>query len=262
MLMKLWQYRGFIAYSVLQEFRGRYAGSALGMLWVIINPFVQILVYTLIFSHVMRARMPGQSDDVLGYSIYLCAGLIPWTCFAEIVSRSTNMFVEYGNLIKKSAFPRVCLPAIVLMSSLINFAMLMGVFMLFMLIVGRLSWSAFFLSIPLSLLVILPAVGLGLALGTLNIFFRDVTQVQAILLQFWFWLTPIVWPVEAIPLALRHWLSFNPLEPMVAAMHSLFLGTGSLDPMGIFRGLLFSIFTLWLGYAMFRSKAAEFADEL
>jgi lipopolysaccharide transport system permease protein len=105
-------------------------------------------------------------------------------------------------------------------------------------------------------------VGLGLALGTLNIFFRDVTQVQAILLQFWFWLTPIVWPVEAIPLALRDWLSLNPLEPMVAAMHSLFLGTGSLDPMGIFRGMLFSIFTLCLGYAMFRSKAAEFADEL
>ena len=106
------------------------------------------------------------------------------------------------------------------------------------------------------------AVGLGLMLGTLNVFFRDVNQMQAILLQFWFWLTPIVWPVAAIPLELRHWLSLNPLEPMVAAMHSLFLGTGSLDPMGIFRGLLFSIFTLWLGYAMFRSKAAEFADEL
>jgi len=262
MILKLWQYRGFIAHSVLQESRGRYAGSALGMSWVIINPFVQILVYTLVFSHVMRARMPGQADDVLGYSIYLCAGLIPWTCFAEIVSRSTNMFIEYGNLIKKSAFPRVCLPAIVLVSSLINFAMLMGIFMLFMLIVGRLSWSAFFLSIPVSLLLILPAVGLGLMLGTLNVFFRDVNQLQTILLQFWFWLTPIVWPVAAIPLELRHWLSLNPLEPMVGAMHSLFLGTGSLDPMGIFRGLLFSIFTLWLGYTMFRSKAAEFADEL
>jgi lipopolysaccharide transport system permease protein len=105
-------------------------------------------------------------------------------------------------------------------------------------------------------------VGLGLFLGTLNVFFRDVNQVQAILLQFWFWLTPIVWPVAVIPADLRHWLALNPLEPMVAAMHSLFLGTGSLDPMGIFRGLLFSMFTLWLGYAMFRSKAAEFADEL
>ena len=89
-----------------------------------------------------------------------------------------------------------------------------------------------------------------------------MNQVQAILLQFWFWLTPIVWPVAVIPADLRHWLALNPLEPMVAAMHSLFLGTGSLDPMGIFRGLLFSMFTLWLGYAMFRSKAAEFADEL
>ncbi|MDD5478444.1 ABC transporter permease [Rhodoferax sp.] len=262
MILKLWQYRGFIVHSLLQEFRARYAGSAFGMLWAVINPFVQILVYTLVFAHVMRARMPGQAEDVLGYSIYLCAGLIPWTCFAEIVARSTNMFIEHGNLIKKSAFPRVCLPVIVLFSSLINFAILLGIFLLFMLLVGRLSWSAFFLCIPLSLLMILPAVGLGLALGTLNVFFRDVHQVQGILLQFWFWLTPIVWPVEALPPALRSWLPLNPLEPMVNAMHSLFLGSGNLDTMGLLRGALFAVVTLWIGYAMFRSRASEFADEL
>jgi lipopolysaccharide transport system permease protein len=262
MFLKLWQYRSFIAQSVLQEFRGKYSGSALGMLWVVINPFVQILVYTLVFSHVMRARLPGQADDVLAYSIYLCAGLIPWTCFADIVARSTNMFIDYGNMIKKSAFPRVCLPAIVLASALINFAISLSLFLLFMFAVGRLSWEAFFLCVPLSLLVILPAVGIGLALGTLNVFFRDVSQIQAILLQFWFWLTPIVWSAAALPETVRHWLTFNPLSPMVSAMQSIFMGLGLPEPAVLLQGLLFSALTLWLGYAIFRSKAAEFADEL
>lgn len=262
MILKLWQYRGFIAHSVMQEFRARYAGSALGMFWMLINPFVQILVYTLIFSHVMRSRMPGQADDVLAYSIYLCAGLIPWLCFSEIVTRSSTMFIEYSNMIKKSAFPKVCLPVIVLASSLINFALMLGIFMLFMLLVGRLTWAAFFLSLPLSLLMILPAVGIGLALGTLNVFFRDINQIQAIVIQFWFWLTPIVWPVEALPEALRKWLPLNPIEPMVTAMHGIFMNTGLPDPFAIARGVAFAAFTLWLGYAMFRSKAAELADEL
>lgn len=262
MILKLWQYRGFIMHSVAQEFRARYAGSALGMFWVIINPLVQILVYTLIFSHVMRARLPGQGDDTLAYSIYLCSGLIPWTCFAEIVARSSTMFIEYGNLLKKSAFPRACIPVIVFTSCLVHFLILLGIFMLFMLVVGRLTWTAAFLSIPLSLLIILPAVGIGLAFGTLNVFFRDVGQIQVILVQFWFWLTPIVWPVQAVPAELLSWLSLNPMEPMIVAMHGIFMGTGTLNMMDILKGILFSALTLWLGYSLFRNKAAEFSDEL
>lgn len=262
MILRIWNYRGFIAHSVLQEFRARYAGSALGLFWVVINPLIQILVYTLVFSQVMRARLPGSNDDVLAYSIYLCAGLIPWTCFAEIIGRSSTMFVEYGNLIKKSAFPKVCLPVIVFCTALIHYLILLGIFLLFMLAVGRLSVAAALLALPVSLLLIVPAVGIGLALGTFNVFFRDVSQLQAILLQFWFWLTPVVWPVQAVPEAIRKWLPLNPLEPTVAAMHSLFLGSGPVDVNGLLRGAVFALATLVLGYMVFRGHVREFADEL
>lgn len=262
MLEKIWRYRGFIGHSVQQEFRARYAGSALGLGWAVVNPLMQILVYTLVFSQVMRARMPGQADDVLGYSVYLCSGLIPWTLFAEIVSRSSTQFVDNGNLIKKSAFPRLCLPIIVLLSSLVHFALLMGLFLVFLLAAGRLDATMLLVGVPLALVLALAGVGLGLLLGTLNVFFRDVSQMQTIVLQFWFWLTPIVWVAQAIPPAARPLLALNPVAPLIEAQHAVFAGTGVPTLAVVAQGLLFAGVCVGLGYVVFRHKAAEFADEL
>ena len=97
MVKALWNYRGFISGSVKREFQSKYRNSLLGALWTVLNPLAMIVVYTVIFSEVMKARLPGV-DSVFGYSIYLCAGILTWGFFAELVGRSQTVFIDNANL--------------------------------------------------------------------------------------------------------------------------------------------------------------------
>ena len=119
MLRGLWAYRGFVLGSVKREFQSKYVNAMLGAVWSVLSPLAMILVYTVIFAEVMRAKLPG-SDSTFAYSIYLCAGILTWGLFAEIVARGQNMFLEQANLIKKISFPRICLPIIVVTNALVN----------------------------------------------------------------------------------------------------------------------------------------------
>src|SRR3546814_4309331 len=102
----IWSYRGIILGSVKGEFQLKYRNSLLGSAWTVLNPLARSLVYTVIFSQIMRAKLPG-IDSTFAYSIYLCAGLLTWGLFAEIVGRSQNVFLEHANLLKKLSFPRL-----------------------------------------------------------------------------------------------------------------------------------------------------------
>src|SRR5579862_7964714 len=127
LLRTLWTYRGFVASSVKREFQSKYRNSILGAAWMIINPLAMILVYTLIFSQVMRAKLPGL-NSAFAYSIYLCAGTLTWGLFAEIIGRGQNVFIENANLIKKLTFPRICLPVIVALNAGLNFSIIFSIF--------------------------------------------------------------------------------------------------------------------------------------
>jgi len=116
MLRGVFVYRRFVRDMVTREFRGRYRGSLLGGAWALIQPLVLILVYTLVFSRVMRARLPGL-DDGLAYSLYLCAGIFLWDYFARTLARCTTCFLDQAALLKKVAFPRSTLPAIAMVSA-------------------------------------------------------------------------------------------------------------------------------------------------
>src|SRR4051812_25889914 len=110
-LIDIYRFRDFIFGSVRREFASRYRNSMLGAAWLVLQPLAQILVYTLIFANVMRARLPGV-DTTFGYSVFLCAGILTWALFAEIIARSQGMFLDYANLLKKLSFPRIVLPVI------------------------------------------------------------------------------------------------------------------------------------------------------
>ncbi len=124
-LKQTWRYRGFVLGSVKREFQAKYHHSLLGVIWTLIQPLAMILVYTLIFSQVMKAKLPGV-DTVFGYSIYLCAGLLTWGLFAEIVSKSQTIFIDNANLLKKVNFPSATLPLILMLNALVNFAIIFG----------------------------------------------------------------------------------------------------------------------------------------
>ena len=215
-LTALWAYRGFVLGMVARDFRGRYLGSVLGASWAVLNPLAQILVYTLIFSQVMRARLPN-IPDTLAYSLYLCAGLLTWNYFVEVLLRSQTVFLEQANMLKKVNFPRVTLPSYVFLSATVNFSIILGLFLAFLLISGRWPGWVLVALVPLLLVQQLLAVGLGLVLGVTNVFFRDVAQAVGVGLQFWFWLTPIVYPLSTVPETVRNLITWNPLYALVAS---------------------------------------------
>ena len=261
MLRALYSYRAFIAGSIVREFQAKYRNSLLGALWSILNPIAMIAVYTVIFSQIMRAKLPGV-DSTFAYSIYLCSGILTWSLFSELTNRCINIFLDHANLIKKINFPRLCLPLIVLGSALLNFTIIFGIFTLFLVLSGNFPGWSFIAIFPILLIQMMFAMGLGLSLGILNVFFRDIGQFFGIFLQFWFWLTPIVYPITILPEQIRHVIELNPLTKLITAyqnilVHNLWPDWSTLWPVGLVAALL----CLW-GLRLFRRRSGELVDEL
>ncbi|WPL15596.1 Teichoic acid translocation permease protein TagG [Thiorhodovibrio winogradskyi] len=261
-VLSLWSYRGFVLGSVKREFQAKYRASMLGAAWTVLNPLSMILIYTLIFSQLMRARIPG-IDSAFGYSIYLCAGILTWGLFAEIVSRTAGVFIENANLLKKLSFPRICLPVVVVLGALVNFAIAFGLFLLFLLVTAQLPVWPLLGLIPLLMVQIIFSVGLGMVAGVLNVFFRDVGQALGILLQFWFWLTPIVYPAAIVPdWARRIIFDVNPMAPVIGGYQGIFVTGAWPDWSALAKPLLLGFLLCALGLYLFRRHADEMVDEL
>ena len=175
------RYRGFIIDSIRRDFQARYQSSFLGALWLILQPVAMISVYTLVFSSLMRARLPDMNSP-FAYSIYLCSGVLTWGLFTETLNGLVNVFLNNANILKKLNFPHICLPIIVSVSSLINFLIIFALFVLFMLVSGTFPGWIFFAIIPVLVVQMIFTVGLGIILGVMNVFVRDVGQFVAILL--------------------------------------------------------------------------------
>jgi lipopolysaccharide transport system permease protein len=260
-LYSLWAYRGFILGNVKREFQLKYRNSLLGAAWTVINPLAMIIVYTAIFSQIMRSKLPS-IDGTFAYSIYLCAGVLTWGLFAEMVSRGQNTFIENANLLKKLSFPRLCLPVIVVANALVNFFIVFGLFTIFLLISGNFPGLVYLALFPVLAILVLFAIGLGISLGVLNVFFRDVGQFFGIFIQFWFWLTPIVYPIIILPESVRALMSYNPMATFINAFQGI-LVTGqwpdwqSLIPVSIIAVILCAF-----GMRLFRKHVGEMVDEL
>lgn len=261
MFLAIWHYRHFILSSIKNDLRSRFARSKLGALWMVLQPLAQVAIYALVLSRIMAAKLPG-IDNRYAYVIYLMAGMIAWSLFAEVVTRSLTMFVDSGNLMKKMAFPRVCLPIIIGGSSLVNNLLLLvtaiGVFLL----IGHpptlaMLWLPLLIGVNLAF-----GLGIGLILGVLNVFVRDVSQVMMVVLQLLFWLTPIVYMPSIIPERLRAVLEFNPMMHMAVAFQNVMLygrapGFDGLAVLAVASAalLLFALF-------LFRRAAPEMVDVL
>lgn len=257
----LWSYRSFVLGSVKREFQARYRNSLFGAAWTVLNPLAMILVYTLVFSQVMRARLPGV-DSSFAYSIFLMAGLLPWGLFTETLMRYQTMFLENANLIKKVSFPKLCLPLIALLNALVNFTIIFGLFLVFLIVSGNWPGTVALAFFPLLGLQILFTVGLGMLLGVLNVFFRDVGQLFPILVQFWFWLTPIIYAIDIVPQAFRGLLMLNPLLPLFVGYQDIFVRGLWPDASSLISLLFISFILNILAFRLFRKRAGEMVDEL
>jgi lipopolysaccharide transport system permease protein len=261
MLTSVWRYRGFIGGSIKREFQIKYRNSLLGAAWTVLSPLSMILVYTVIFSQVMGTRLPGVTGS-FAYSIYLCAGVLTWGLFAEITTRSQTVFIENAGLIKKLQFPRLCLPVIVVLNAGVNFAIIFGLFTAFLVLSSNFPGWAYFAIFPVLLVQIMFSIGLGMILGVLNVFFRDVGQFFTIALQFWFWFTPVVYPVAALPARVRDLLVWNPMAGVIGAYQAILVHARLPDWTALLPATLAGLALCALGLQLFRKRAGEMVDEL
>jgi lipopolysaccharide transport system permease protein len=257
----LWRYRFFIVSSVRNDLRARVARSHLGAAWMVLQPLAQVAIFSLVLSEVLAARLPG-TDHKNAYAIYLMAGSLAWSLFSEITSRCLTIFVDNASLLKKIVFPRICLPLIVVGSALVNNLLLFLAMLAIFLLMGHLPTAELLWLLPLTVVTVAFALGLGLLLGVLNVFVRDVGQVMAIVLQLWFWLTPIVYMPSIVPAQFRDAMAFNPMAPIVQAYQQVILYQQSPTGFGVWWVAGLSVLLLGAALLMFRRAAPDMVDVL
>lgn len=260
LLKSAWQYRGFVSSSVKNEYRSRLVRSRFGTLWLVLHPLAQVIVFAAVFANLLGARIPGV-DNKYSFAVYLLAGILCWSLFSEIINRCLTIFVGNGSLLKKIRFPRICLPLIAVGMTLVSNAALLAVIILVLPVLGfmpNIHWL--WLPVLIGTTLVL-ATGIGVLLGVLNVFARDVGEVMSVILQFWFWLTPIVYPVTIIPEGLRAVLWLNPMVPLVQGYQNVLVfgrpPGASLWGVAVLA-LIFAAAALFL----FRRASAEMVDVL
>jgi len=243
------------------DLRGRYVGSSLGLFWSVIHPLIMIVIYTLVFSRVIGARLPGTSN-AYGYGVYLCSALLPWTGFLEVVTRSTTIFVDNANLVRKVAFPKVVLYGFVTVSAAINLGLALAVLLVVMMLIGHPLQPTLLLWLPFIALQLLFALGIGMVLSVLHVFLRDTAQLVAVGLNVLFWLTPVIYVEEILPAWLRRLEPFNPLYLFSKTHHQLVMD-GVVPSATRTAGLVVLTFlVLAIGTAVYRRFRADILDEL
>lgn len=216
------RWTAFVVGAAGRELRQRYARSLLGWLWLLLPPIVFIAIYTLVFGLLARGGdLPDRGPFT--YSLFLCAGLLTWTWFSEVLSRTVGLFSNNAAALKKSLIPWGALLAADLLVSLAGLAIQMGLFgVLLLLLDAWPGWSVLWF-VPLLATQGLLAVGMGLGLSVLHVFLRDIGMLVPLGLQVWFWATPIVYTLAVIPPDFRTWLLLNPMTPLVQAYQSVAL---------------------------------------
>ncbi len=261
LLRGIWSYRQFIIDSIRNDFANRFARSRFGFIWMVAQPLAMVLVYALILSEILAARLPG-IENQYAYAIYLSAGFLAWTLFFELLTRTLTLFIDNANLIKKMRFPRIALPIIVMGTGMINNAILLVAILGVFAVLGHTGGSELLWILPMMLLTASLALGFGLILGVLNVFIRDVGQFVTIVLQFWFWLTPIVYPLVIVPDEYRYLLEYNPLFPIVNAYQNILVYGQSPDVVSLLPAVLLALCLLVAGLLLFRKASPEMTDAL
>ena len=256
------RYRDYVVRNALASLRHRYAGSALGFTWHVLYPLAQIALYALVFTGIMRSRMTGLPDLPMAFPIYLCAGLLPWLGFVEIVTRCTDAMLANANILQRTRLPEVLFFALDAFAGFLT--MSLGACLVFLVAVAcgiPPAWA--WLWMPL-LLAALSAVafGLGMVFGVLNVFTRDVAPLVGIGLQLALWTLPIVYVETILPESLRALLPWNPLYPFVTSLHRLVLD-GASPPLESWLVMaLVALTAASLGYGVLRVLRRDLKDAL
>lgn len=214
-LLEVFRYRYMIGGLVKRELRGRYKGSVAGFLWNYITPVMQIIVYSAVFSQIIKVGIEN-------YFAYLIIGLLPWTFLSDSLVEGSNSFIQYSELVKKNYFPRCVIPIAVVTSKLINWAIAYTLAIVFLMCFSfELTASFLLLPFVMALLYIF-VLGISMILSALNVYFRDIQHITSIVMMVWIWITPIMYSQSMIDNeTLCSVINSNPLTYFIEMFHSI-----------------------------------------
>jgi lipopolysaccharide transport system permease protein len=258
-MREVWQYRKYIWDNAVSELRTRYAGSSLGALWNVLQPLFQILIFTYVFSQIMIAKLPNMESST-DFAIYLCAGMIPWAAFSEIVIRGSNSFLDNATYLKKLAIPEyIFIIQTVVTSGMTLLISMILLFIIITIIGGTISVLWVLLPIVLLLFLFL-ALGLAFIFASINVFFKDVGQFLGTFIQIWMWLTPIVYVTEIIPNGLAKIISYNPIFYYIDSFHQIIVFSKMPPMVNWSYMILFSLLSMVLGITVLKILRSEIRD--
>ncbi|MCM1082010.1 MAG: ABC transporter permease [Clostridium sp.] len=255
-LREIYQYRTMISSLIKRDLRGRYKGSLLGFAWTFLNPLLQLAVYTIVFSTIMRA---GIED----YYLFLFVALIPWIFFSSSVSGGASCIISQKELVKKIYFPREILPIAHVTCQLVNMFFSFIVVFAVLLISGK--GVSFIAMLYLPIVVVaeyLLAISIAMVVSAVTVYFRDLEHILVILMMAWQFLSPVMYSVDMIPEKLRPIFSINPMSPIIIAYRDI-LYYKQVPAIGtLLYGCIISVVVLVIGWFAFGRLKRRFAEEL
>jgi ABC-2 type transport system permease protein len=266
-LTDLYSSRDLLVNLTLREIRGKYKRTALGQFWSLLNPLAQMATYSVVFHFLLRALPPkGDPSGLDVFALWLSAGLLPWLFFSNSVTTGLTTLVTNANLINKVYFPRETLVLATVLSWLFTHAIEMSVLIVVVLVFGGDPLPYLPVTIVFMAVLAMFALGIALILSVANVYFRDTQHFIAILMQIWFYLTPIVYPIRvlygrATPTELTVY-RLNPLERFVEVFRStIYDGRGPTLSDSVFV-VGVSLVTLAIGYWVFKRCEGRIGEEL
>ncbi|CAN5575466.1 N/A [soil metagenome] len=225
--------RELLVNLVAREVKGKYRRTVFGQLWSLANPLAMMLVYTIVFSFIFRARpSAGDPSGLDIYPLWLLCGYLPWTYFVRVVTGSISSVIGNGTLIKKVYFPRSVLPLATAGSVGFTWLVEMGVLLVALSIFGAFEFPWVLAALVCMLLLAIFSSGLGMLLAAANVYFRDIQHLTVIAMTLWMYLTPIIYPIELVERAAAEhgqWLlvlyQFNPMERFVNVFRNILYDT-------------------------------------
>ncbi len=269
---EMWESRNLLANLTLRELRGKYKRSLLGWAWSLVNPLATMLIFAVVFGVFLKIDVPpGDPSGLDVFALFLLCGILPWNMLANGMTGAMGTMLANSNLIKKVYFPRQVLIAANVASSVVAFLIEMGVLAVVLLVAGNfvLPWL-----LPVVALIAVQFVfvlGIGLTLGVLNVYFRDVQHFTGILLQMWFYATPIVYPVSFVPetghlfgaeIPVRTLYGLNPMVHFVEVYRDLLYDVRAPAAGDLLYLLAVSAVTLLIGLMVFARLEPKLAEEL
>jgi lipopolysaccharide transport system permease protein len=260
----LWRNRQLVVQMTKREVVGRYKGSAMGIAWSFFNPVFMLVVYTFVFSEIFKSRWGGVGgdDSKTQFAVVLFVGMIVLNLFSEVINRAPNLIISNVNYVKKVVFPIEILPVIAMGAALFHGLVSVGVLLsAFAVFNGYLQWTGVFLPLVVFPLVIL-CLGISWMLASLGVFLRDVGQTIAILTTVLMFLSPVFYPITAVPERFRPFIMLNPLTFIIEQARDVLIWGNFPDWVGLAAYTVAATLVAWLGFAWFQKTRKGFSDVL